>query len=159
MKKVVIVGVGIIAGLVMLVFLAYTGVVIYINWPGDHLLARNLRVSQEWIEITVSPPLSPRYRSQSIKLKLDNFSWDSNSNSFAIRLPDGSVITPEIEIYDEDGNKFELQHSGFSSKYYDAVVFRPPAKLPTDRKYTRLRIRSAVAFACDEISWCTKHMK
>lgn len=153
MRKAVIVGLGIIGGAVIFIFLAYTGFVIYINWPGDRLLAKNVRISQEWTEITVAPSLSTSHRSQSIRLRIANFESDSNSNSFAIRLPDGSVIAPEIELYDEAGNRFELRHSGFSSKYYEAVVFSPAAKLPTDREYTKLKIRSAVAFTCDEINW------
>ena len=153
MKNAVIVGVGIIGGLVTLVLLGYTGFVIYINWPSDRLLAKNVRVSEEWTEIRLDPPLTPSHRSQSIKLNIANFERDTNSNSFAIKLPDGSVIAPEIQLSDEEGNNVQMRHSGFSRKYYEAVVFRPTTKLPTDRPYTKLRIRSDIAFTCDEISW------
>jgi hypothetical protein len=154
MKNALIIGGGIFAGLVILVFLTYIGIIVYINWPSDRPIAKDVRVSQEWIEIQIDPPLKPSHRSQSVNLRIAEFQHDHNSNSsFDIRLPDGSVIAPEIELYEEDGNRFAMRHGGFSSKIYEDIVFRLSHDLPADRSFTKVRIRSEVPFACEQIYW------
>ena len=46
----------------------------------------------------------------------------------ANKLPDGTTIKPEIEVYDEIGTKFELHHSGFVMKFYEDIVFKPESE-------------------------------
>src|SRR5258708_34561661 len=121
MKNWVIVGIGSVLGIFTLLIFWYIGLIIYINWPNDRPIAKNLKITQEWTEITVDPPLKPNKIVQEINLRIDNFREDRNSNNFEIKLPDGTVIDPELEIYDENGNKFEFHHSGFVMKWYDDV--------------------------------------
>ena len=84
MKNAVIVGIGIIVGLIVVVFFAYLGLIVYINWPSDRPIAKDIRVSQEWIEIQIDPPLSPSRRSQSINLRITDFQHDHSSNSLIL---------------------------------------------------------------------------
>ena len=148
------IGFGIASGIALLLFLfAYIAIIVYVNWPSDREIAADIRVSREWSEILISPALTTNHRSQSIILKIENFNVDRNSNNFDVRLSDGTVVSPEIEIYDESGTRFEMRRGGFSMKRFDGVVFRPDGDLPSEREYKKVRIRSDIPFNCEQIYW------
>ena len=68
------------------------------------------------------------------------------------------MVEPEVEIYDEQGNMFQLHKTGFAMGRNDYVEFWPGAKndftpLPRNRTYKSLRIRSNVPFVCERINW------
>jgi hypothetical protein len=152
-KNVMLVAMGIF-GIVALVVVATVVFVIYANTPNDRTIAKSVDVTQEWTEVAIDPVVTPAKRVQEINLRIKDFREDRNSNTFDVRLPNGTVISPEIELYDEGGTKFEFHHSGFVMKTYDDVVFSPGVSaLPADRRYTRMRIRSSVPFSCDQIYW------
>ena len=130
-----------------LLFLCYLGLILYINWPNDRILAKNIELTTEWIEVAIEPAVKPENRSQSINMRIRD-----------LKLPDGKSLSPELELYDDSGNKVEFYHSGSVSKYFVDEVFRAgyqkqPIDLPVDRRYTKLRIRSDFPFSCDQIYW------
>lgn len=153
MKKIVIAGT-VVLGTVLLLLAGLAGYFWFvILGDGNQSIARNVSVTNEWTEIKIDPPVRPRYRHQSIELRPVDFSVDRGSKDFKITLPDGTVIEPEIEIYDESGNVFTTRHTGFTMKSEGYATFSPKPNLPTDRKYTRLKVRSNVPFVCDHMIW------
>jgi hypothetical protein len=137
---------------VVLLTCGYFAFIVYINWPPSPI-AENIAVTGEWAEITPSRPLNASHRSQYLNLRIANFDAHSSPNISEIKLPDGRVVKPEIEIYDEDGEMRNMRHSGFVRKYFDGVVFRPSGDLSSDKRYTKIRIRSDVPFTCEGIYW------
>ncbi len=136
-----------VLGIAGLLFACYIGLIIYINWPNDRILAKNIEITTEWIEITIEPAVKPENRSQSVNLRIKD-----------LKLPDGKLLSPEIELYDDSGNKVEFFHSGSVTKYFVDEVFRARYQnqsidLPADRRYTKMRIRSDIPFSCDQIYW------
>ena len=155
-----------VSGCLVLAFLGLLAYVYFNERTIDQTLATNLMISNEWTEITPDPPLTVRRQIQEINLRIDGFQHDpSASLPGQIKLPDGTIINPEIEVYDEFGNKFELHHSGFVTKFYEDVVFKPESDstrfttYPDDRRYTKIRIRSGVPFECARIYWRNKYLK
>ncbi len=152
MKNKVLICIGTVFGVVTLVIFGYFALIVYINWPPSPI-AENIRVTREWTDITLSPALKATHKSQSLKLRIANFDLDSNPSVSEIKLQDGIVVRPEIEVYDETGQGQSMLHSGFGRKYFDAAVFRPTGDLAADRRYSKIRIRSDVPFTCEGIYW------
>ena len=178
-----ILGIEVVLGILVFLILAYIAFIVYVNWPNDTPLVKDIRVTQEWTEVDISPALRPTKRVQEINLRIHNFKTDLRPHSFKITLRNGTVIEPEIELYDEYGGKFEMHHSGFVRKNYDDIVFSPGrptdnkpesrgsgfmvtddgdivyspskevTKLFSDRTYTKLRIRSDIPFTCNQVYW------
>ena len=118
-----ILGIEVVLGILVFLILAYIAFIVYVNWPNDTPLVKDIRVTQEWTEVDISPALRPTKRVQEINLRIHNFKTDLRPHSFKITLRNGTVIEPEIELYDEYGGKFEMHHSGFVRKNYDDIVF------------------------------------
>jgi len=155
MKKIVTVG-AVVVGIIFLLFLglvSYFYFVIFGN--NDRTLARDLAISSEWTEITISPSVKPAYDHQAIYLRPTNYVVDRNAKGSDIRLPDGRIVKPEVEICDDSGKIFEMHQTGFTlgRQGADFVDFGDPYRLPAGRAYTRLRIRSEVPFVCEQIEW------
>lgn len=152
------IGVGIL-GILGVLIPGYVGLTIYINRPGGVTIAKGLLVTPEWTDVAIDPAVTAAKQVQNINLRISDFRVDHNSNSFDVRLPGGTVVQPEIELYDELANKFEFRHSGFVRKTYDDVVFSPGPELPKNRRFTKLRIRSNAPFSCGEIYWMDRNLK
>ncbi|MEO5858063.1 MAG: hypothetical protein ABIR33_03850 [Pyrinomonadaceae bacterium] len=151
-KNKVIVCLGVVSGTISLLIFGYFALIVYINWPASPI-AENIHVTSEWTDITVDPALKAKHRSQSLNLRIADFDMGSSPNVSEIKLPDGTIVRPEIEIYDEAGQRLAMRHSGFGRKYFDAVVFRPVESLAPARRYSKIRIRSDVPFTCQGIYW------
>jgi hypothetical protein len=159
MNKIAFAGITVFAALGLL-SCGLTGFVLFINfWNGDRTLAKNLTVSNEWAEINIDPPVIPTYREQAIYLRPVNFKVNRDAKSFEIRLPDGSMVEPEVEMFDVYGNRVQLHHSGFAMGWHDEIEFTPgsdskhPMDLPRNRGFMKLRIRSDMPFVCERIYW------
>jgi hypothetical protein len=158
MKTAAIIGAVIIGLLVLGVF----GLAVYRYYDIrtiDRTLATNLSVSSEWIELSFDPPLRVLRRQQDLNIRIPGLDQVQDRGSPPqIKLPDGRVIKPELEIYDEFGNRFEYNFNGFRHSpatiifvlKYDPERYK---SLPQDRSYPRLRIRSDVPFVCERLNW------
>ena len=158
MKNAIMIVIGSALGILVFLFFGYIAFIIYINWPKDRTIAKNVLITPDWLEITIDPAVKPVKRAQYINVRIKDFKVDRRARGFDIKLADGTVVEPDVELYDEFGNKFEFHHSGFVMKTYDDIAFTPgPRKqfmtLPSDRKYTKLRIRGDIPFSCDQIYW------
>lgn len=152
LRNKVVICIGVVSVTALILVFGYVGLIVYLNWPASPI-AENVLVTNEWTDINVAPGLEARHRSQSLNLRITGFDLGANNSLSEIKLPDGTVARPEIELYDEDGNRLTFRHIGFSRKYFDAVVFKPVESMAKDRTYSRIRIRSNVPFTCQEIYW------
>ena len=155
MKKIVI-GAAIVAGIGLLLFVGSVAYVYFIIFGNaDRTIARNLSVTNEWTEVSIDPPVKPSYDHQAIYLRPVGFKVDLAVKGNEIRLPDGTVVEPEVEVYDENGKAFRMHKSGFAMAREDYVEFwpEPTWTLPKNRKYSSVRIRSDVPFVCESVSW------
>ena len=73
-----------------------------------------------------------------------------------IRLPDGSLTIPEIQLIDSDGNAHKLEYSGFRGD--ELIRFALPEQ-STIKEYRGIRIRSDKPINCKEIIWSCFNLK
>src|SRR5215213_10544564 len=107
--------------------------------PGTNLKADK---TFQWVVLELKPPFKDDFRGEG----------KGPNKGKGILLPDGEVINPEIEVIDQFGNKFTLVYAGaegLNPKYGTSY----PNKLPRDREYTMVRIRSPKAIECKVIYW------
>jgi len=149
-----------VAGFVLLLAIAFIGFHFWLFVrSGDQSLAKNLAITNDWAEIDIQPPVRPTYREQAIYLRPVDFKVDRDAKGFEVRLPDGTVVEPTVEIVDDHGNVFQLHKSGFAMGRNDYVEFTPGSdskhftELSPKRKYSKVRIRSDVPFVCESVRW------
>ncbi len=133
--------------------LGYVGLIIYINLDKSQIIANNVAVGAEWLELDIEPPTSAKAREQSILLDIDGIQDPWGSGASDLLLKDGTVLLPEIELLDNDGNLIPFKRSGLSRKDKVFVVFRPKKELSPESRFVKVRIRSDVAFQSRSIRW------
>lgn len=74
-----------------------------------------------------------------------------------ILMPDGEVINPDVEVIDQYGNTFQLVYSGAKGGPIYGCPY--PNKLPPDREYKSVRIRSPRPIKCKAIYWYCESSK
>lgn len=128
-------------------------------------IANNVFISSEWIEIEVKPPMKVKKNFQAVLLHIEGCWTSLFSKEKGVKLSNGTVITPKVEMIDEYGNKYFLK-SGMSFGMPDdncekmilsEIGFRK--NLPNDRKYTAVRIFSDQPFLCKSISLYDYNLK
>lgn len=152
MKKALIISVGVVLGAISILIFGYIVIIVFINWP-DTPIARNISVTPEWTEINLDQPLTFAHGKQTLDLRIKDFQFDPHSKISEIGLPNGKLIQPEIEVYDEAGDRFTMRHTGYTRKYFEAIVFSPSSTVLVDKRYNKIRIRSDVPFDCEAIYW------
>jgi hypothetical protein len=152
------VGIAILAitGLVVAaIVLGFLGLFAWVDWD-DQTIARNVRVTSEWQEIVIDPPVSAHDRDQFIMVSAENIDFHAH-NFDGVYRTDGTVLHPEIELVDEQGVTQSLRLGGLGQGHFGVdAEFR--ASENTDgfrrnRKFVTLRIRSDVQFDCWQIEW------
>ncbi len=99
---------------------------------------------------------------QVIQLSIPGYTFDYLVGDPEIRLSDGRVVQPIIEVLDVSGNIFATEDGHRSG---DLVGFRvlpnetQGISLGIEHQKVTVRIRSEVAFECESIGWATKRMK
>jgi len=133
----------------------------------DREIGREVNIKQDWIEITPSTPMTVSRRFQAVTLAIDGARGKDKVDG--ILLPDGSLITPQIQISDADGNWYDLTGGGQTVRNYDvhngtfdigtsSFKARNP-KLPADKEFISVRIRSDIPFTCNKIVWQNYNLK
>ena len=125
-------------------------------------IAKAICISNEWLEYPCEKPAKPRGCSQVICLSIPGYSFDYLDEDFEIRLSDGRVVQPMIEVVDSSGNTFEAEDGNRSGNFVGFQVRPNEAQgisLSDNRQSVTVRIRSEVAFECESIRWATKRMK
>jgi len=121
----------------------------------DRTIKGPTTLTPEWTEIVVTPPLQPERDEHDIVLYLEEpFGRDLQAKG--VRLPDGSVITPDIQLIDSDGKTYDLTYVGHRGP--QLVRFTLRGRLD-NREYQKVRIRSEKPVKCKEIIWSNWNWK
>jgi hypothetical protein len=112
----------------------------------------------EWLEIKPNPPLKPSKESQYLVLDVAN-PYELEDKSWGVRLPDGTIVIPEVQLIDEYGNTFNLdQPAMFSPTSHFTQRGFWMWDLPKDRVYRAVRIRSDKPIQYSRVIWrCENH--
>jgi hypothetical protein len=129
-------------------------------------VSRNVFISSEWTEIIANPPLEILKRFQRIYLEIECEQTENQGENIWY-LEDGTVINPQVQLVDEFGNYYDLEGGNASGHYRNEDVLVASklgfsyrlGKLPTDRKYTKIRVRNDQPFVCSKITWLNYEMK
>jgi hypothetical protein len=129
-------------------------------------LSGPVTLGNEWTELRPKSPLKADKTFQWLQLYLeppfkDDLDRQGNgpNQGKGILMPDGEALNPEIEIIDENGNAFSLVYGGGSGIQLPNYDVQPPNKLPQDRSYKVVRIRSARPIKLKAIYWYCESSK
>lgn len=126
-------------------------------------IAKDISISSEWIRFEIQPPVKIKNKNQAILLGIKDCWKDLHGKN--LKLSDGTIINPQVEISDESGNTYYLK-PGMSFGMPDTelqkwivseAAFR--YSLPKDKTYTEVRVRSSEPFLCELISWNDYNLK
>ena len=139
---------------------------IFSNQP--QIISESIEINPEWKEITPPAPLKSKTLIQNVSLKMPESVWreatwdESDPKRQTLKYGDGKIGKIEAILYDDKGESYELQINakggGFQlgRKVAPRNPNEPPTNkpdFPTDRVYTKLRIRSDVTIRLDKIEW------
>jgi hypothetical protein len=158
-REVVFFTVGILFAITVLGFVTWF-VIGMLTWDSERTVSGPVTVSSQWVEFSPEKPLLPSKQHQMILLEAEPFEAlvVDNSNLERIRLGNGVLLEPEIQLVDSQGNIFvaEVYRSPVPS-YLDNSIVGNVRGLPQDRKYTRVRVRSNATVHLARIVWyCSK---
>jgi hypothetical protein len=123
----------------------------------DREIGGAVTLTSEWLEITPQEPLRPERQVQYLYVDTPE-PFDPDYQSWGIRFPDGSVIVPEVQLIDQQGNVYNLKASSFSladstrTDIVSGIGFRARG-VPQDRVYPKVRIRSDKPIRASRIIW------
>ncbi len=122
-------------------------------------------IGEEWVELQPESPLKADKNFQWVFLDLEPPLKDDmyhrgrgTDSGDGILMPDGETINPEIEVIDQYGNKFNFVYRG-ARRGLPIYGFSDPAKLPRDREYKSIRIRSPRPLKCKAVYWFCESIK
>jgi hypothetical protein len=105
-------------------------------------------VGSEWHGISLSQPITTKWDVQMIYLKIDT-QHEISLKPLGLRLVDGSIITPEIELVRNTGKVDTFRFVGFSGSdvmYENDGISRGTA-------FSEIRLRSPKPLQCSNIKW------
>jgi hypothetical protein len=143
--------------LVSLLVLAGVGLLLLL-WPfifrpplfHNIVLAENVEIGSEWIEINPSSSLRVERDNNYIGLVLEP-PFKTPYGSHGVETPDGKIVNPEISLADEDGNKYALVYSGAGGEEVSRYKYR--GDLPRDKPFKKVLLRSDFPIKVKEILW------
>lgn len=120
-------------------------------------LAENIQISSEPTEITLEKPLKGKKLVQQIALSIEGYKPKITDQGFVIKLTDGTIVNPQIEVVDENGNVYPLEKNGRTfTGNGDLVDVRfggiDGMSVPGNLAYKTVRISSDKPFRCN-IYW------
>lgn len=119
----------------------------------DRFLDRTIKgetvLSPQWIEITPDSPLKAQRDVQAIVLYLEE-PLVGDLAAGGVRMPDGSIVIPEVQLIDVDGNIYTLKYQASFGK--QLVLYSDWDNLK-GREYRSVRIRADQSVRCKEIFW------
>ena len=126
----------------------------------DQSLAREVRISNEWLELPADPPLGASRQVQELAIVVPNHRFDRSEKlpTGEFRLPDGHIVIAQIEGIDTSGTTIPFHHTGFTYAERDFVTYRPSTPL-ADNSIAKIRIRSDLPFSAEEILWRNRNPK
>ncbi|GEM_PF-6935551 len=152
MKKVlwtIIVGLSLVTVLILgfYAYFYYSVKTMYIT----QTLAKDIEVTSEKREITFEKPLKAKKQIQEIALSIDGYKPDMEDPDMTIKLDDGTIIEPKIELIDENNNAHQLKSSGQTFKGKEVLVcVREENKSAVNTTYKAIRISCNKPFRCSD---------
>lgn len=131
-------------------------------------IAKNVRTTPDWTEFLIEPPVKIKKQVQHISLGI-KCHHNVNQEDFFSCLADGTIINPEIQIIDEFENTYKLEGRIAEVSHHkdDTDIFVAhslgfssyPDKLPSDKRYTKIKSRNEQPFTCPSINWVDFDLK
>ena len=145
----------IVAGMCGLVILALVVwiVVGLVTSDSERSISGPLTLSSNWIEIIPAKPIRAAKQHQDIVLYVDPAEGlvKDNLHMERIQLASGALLKPEIQLFDQNGNEFTAAIENYAGNK-NGLLGRI-SELPTERTYTKLRIRSDKAVRLSRVVW------
>ena len=123
----------------------------------DRDIAGPTAITSQWLEIGPTPALKPSGKTSFVILELEG-DYTPDFQAQLLRLPDGSLGMPEVQLVDQQGNVFPLHflmvhhRDRTGSNVMGGAGFGSP-DLPTDRSYAKVRVRSDKPMQCSKMIW------
>ena len=128
--------------------------------PRYFVYGSNFMVGPDWAEMTGIKPERKRTDRQVVSLCIEGYEFDRDDDSLAIKLTDGRVVDPEVQVLDSSGNIFETEDgTRFGNTIGLSVLPRGDIRLSSEKQEAVIRIRSNEPFLCRSIGWHTKRGK
>ena len=115
----------------------------------DRTIKDKTTLTPEWMQITLDKPLKPERDVQVIMLYLEE-PYVGDFEAKAVRLPDGTLVQPEVQLLDTAGKTYALKYYGFFGR--QLILFTLSDQL-MGRDYSTVRVRSDKPIRCKEIVW------
>ena len=130
----------------------------YFNPYLDREISGQVTLSSQWLEITMKEPLRPERDRQKIIIDIEPpVKLEPSGPSMGLVLPDGSVVIPEVQLIDQDGNIYNLTSPSASFEASPGGAwqrgFGRVEPLPKNKVYTAVRIRCEKPVRCSRIRW------
>ena len=110
-----------------------------------------LKIGQEWVQIALPPSVSAEWQYQTVRLTLTT-KFALNINPGGIRLEDGSVTLPEVDLIADSGARHTFACGGYERS--DGVgVDCFSADVPRGTHFVQLRMRSLQPIILSKIIW------
>jgi hypothetical protein len=105
-------------------------------------------VSSDWSRISIPHPVTAKWDIQMIYMNIDT-KHEISEKPLGIRLDDGSVITPEIELVKNTGKAEPFRFVGFSN----SDLMYENEGIASGSIFSEIRIRSSKPLICSKIEW------
>jgi hypothetical protein len=115
----------------------------------DRTIKKDTTLTPEWADITLEKPLRPERDAQAVILYLAE-PYEADLELDGVRMPDGSLIKPEVQLVDTAGNTYSLKYWGLFGR--KQIIFTLRDQL-MGREYRTVRVRSEKTISCKEIYW------
>ena len=115
----------------------------------DRTIKGDTTLTQEWMEIAPETPLKPERDVQAVMLYLAK-PYEADLEMKGVRIPDGSLVKPEVQLVDTAGKTYSLNYYGLFGR--QLVIFTLRDQL-MGREYRTVRIRSDKPIHCKQIFW------
>ena len=107
-----------------------------------------IALSSNWLSVSLSRPVTAKWDVQAIYVGVGS-KHQSSTDPLGIRLEDGSIVKPEIELVTKTGEVQPFRFVGFSNA---DLVFEND-HIARGSSFAELRIRSPKPVVCSRISW------
>ena len=114
----------------------------------DRTISGPVTITQEWTEIVPNEPLKAERQIQYLTLDVAE-PFEPDYDSWGLRLPDGAIVVPEVQLIDQNGNIYKLTSPALDNKGIGLRL----RDLPKDRVYRAVRIRADKPIKVSRIYW------
>lgn len=122
----------------------------------DREISGPLIVDAEWKEIMPTESLKSERDINAVMFDFATPQEHDNVKGLGLRFPDGKVITPEVQLVDENGKLYDLSVGFLGTKGIGFVLRDSNSNvmiLPKDRAYRAVRVRCERPISFSRVYW------